>query len=307
MIALLAGCGKDVDVFTPAVLESGDINAFFEAAETAPVQYEWDASKEVTITLPSKGQVIIPANTFALENGQSVTGMVQTNIIEISSKGSLLGNRQNTTSEGMLVNAISTLYMEVTQDGQPLAIDTGKQIRIQVVESDYTSGLKVFSGDDSEGFINWNEVQNGDYPIRLVEIPNGENSLLKGVEFNVHQLGWLQCGQFLQAEDGMGDASLCVEMPVGFSSKNTAAYLVFRNFDTVIPLDDFDMSGLPIACKDQLLAGYWADLVVIAQEGEDGEYFFAKEFLAISSENLTINIVPERVTLSDIMLALEGL
>jgi len=309
MIALLASCGKDVDVFTPAVLESGDISTFFEAAKTAPIQYEWDASEQVTIKLPSKGQVIIPANAFALENGQLVTGMVQTNIIEIADKGSLLGNRQNTTAEGVLVDAISTLHMEVSQNGQPIALDTGKYIRVQViVEEGHTSNLRVFQGDDTEGFINWGEVQESEYPIRPTEIPDGEDGkILQGVEYTTYNLGWVQCGSYIQSEGGMDKTKLCVDLPKNFSSQNTAAFLVFSNFSTVIELDDFDRNGVPQVCRDELPAGYWANLIIIAQEGEEGGYFFAQQLLSFPMENLTINIVPERATLSDIMLALDEL
>lgn len=309
MIALLASCGKDVDVFTPAVLESGDISTFFEAAKTTPLHYEWDASEQVTIKLPSKGQVIIPANAFALENGQAVTGMVQTKVIEIADKGSLLGNRQNTTAEGLLVNAISTLHLEVTQNGQPVALDTGKYVRVQaVVDEEHASNLRVFQGDDAEGFVNWGEVQENEFPVRPAEISDEEDGkILQGIEYTTYNLGWVQCGSYLQSEGSMDKAVLCVELPKNFSSKNTAAFLVFRNFGTVIEVDDFDMNGLPKICRDELPAGYWADLIVIAQEGEEGGYFFARELLAIPMENLTINIVPERASLSDIMLALEDL
>jgi hypothetical protein len=60
-----------------------------------------------------------------------------------------------------------------------------------------------------------------------------------------------------------------------------------------------------MACGLDFLAGYWADVVTISQAGEEGELFFGWEFVNIS-ENLTINIVPEKANLSDIMLALEG-
>ncbi|MCG8332685.1 MAG: hypothetical protein MI974_33680 [Chitinophagales bacterium] len=307
MIVLLASCGKDVDIFEPAVLESGNIDLFFQEAETAPVQFTWDATEEMTIKLPSKGQIIIPANAFIHENGEAVSGMVQTNIIEITNKAKLLGNRQSTTAEGMLVNAISTLRLDVLQNGQPLQLGNGVTIRVQVVDEEHGSNLKLFVGDDSEGFINWQEAQNDEFPIRPMEIFDEEtNTFLRGVEYTASSLGWLQCGSYLKDETEMGIANVCVELPLGFSTKNTVAYLVFRNYNTAVSLDDFNTEITPTACGDHFLSGYWADLIVIAQEGDDGGYFFAREFLAIS-ENLTINIVPERASLSDIMLALEGL
>jgi hypothetical protein len=306
MIALLTSCGKDIDIFEPVELETGDINLFFQAVKSEPMQYEWEASEELVVILPSKGRLIIPAYAFTYENGQVVSGMVQTNITEITEKGNLLGNKQTTTADGMLVDAISTIRIEVNQNGEALQLDTGKFIRIQVVGENQSHLLKVFSGNDSEGFVNWMEVQNDEFPIRQTEIFDPEEGYLEGIEFPSFSLGWVRCGSFLDEAYGTGDASVCVTLPNGFSSKNTAAFLVFRNFDTVIPLDEFTTSGTPMACGLDFLAGYWADVVTISQAGEEGELFFGWEFVNIS-ENLTINIVPEKANLSDIMLALEGL
>jgi hypothetical protein len=237
IIPLLAGCAKDIDVFNPVPANSGDINLFFQEVKAEPKLYAWDASEELVVQLPSKGIMTIPANAFVYgENGQSVTGMVQTNITEIIEKQNLLGNRQNTSSEGMLMDAITTLNIEVFQNDLPIYLAEGVAIQVQVVGENHSAQLRLFSGDDSEGFIDWRETQKGDFPIRPTEIYDEEEKVyLEGIEFLTYDLGWIRCGRYLNEDFGMGDAAVCVTLPNGFSSKNTAAFLVFRNFDTVIP------------------------------------------------------------------------
>lgn len=301
---LAASCGKDVDVFTPVV--SGDVDVFFQAVQPVSFQYELQAGTSHELTLPSKGKLTVPANAFVSSTGQPISGTVLLDVSELTDKADLLSSRLGSTADGMLVDAVATLRIEATQSGQRLLLAPEKAIKVSVVAENYSNDLKLFQGDGSEGAFSWWENKNGMAPIAPTEVWDEESSaFLEGIAFESTRLGWMQCGQYLNEEFGQGGAQLCVELPVGFSEENTAIFVAFRNFDTVIKVNDFE-NGLPQVCRDNLLSGYWADVIVVAQAGDDGAFYLAKDFLVIE-ENTSVEIIPALQTLPEIIAVLEQL
>ena len=125
----------------------------------------------------------------------------------------------------------------------------------------------------------------------------------EGFEILAAKLGWLQCARY--ADNSPGSATACVRLPVGFSRQNTATFLAMQSINAVIRLEEPGEDGLYRICQGNLPSGLKGEFIVIT-EGDEGDYYFSRQPVIIM-ENLTINIVPEKVQLSDIMLALDKL
>ncbi|MCB0564276.1 MAG: hypothetical protein KDD01_07855 [Phaeodactylibacter sp.] len=305
MMLVLPGCQKDIDVFEPAELTSGNILRFFEAVQSNPMQYSWEASQEQILPVPGSGQVIIPSNALALQDGSPVSGMVQANVLEIHDKGSLIRNNIATTANNRLLESAGIVFLDIRQNGQPLRIADGQNISVQLSTANYNPQLRLFTGNigDSEQ-LEWLELQTGEPAIRALEFFNQSNGQWEeGFEILTTKLGWLQCARY--ADTNTGSATACVRLPVGFSRQNTAVFLAMQSINAVIRLDEADEDGLHRICQSGLTAGLKAEFIIIT-EGDNGDYYFSRQ-PAIIMEDLTINIVPEKVPLSDIMLALEKL
>ncbi|MCO6477038.1 MAG: hypothetical protein J5I94_10485 [Phaeodactylibacter sp.] len=305
MMLALSGCEKDIDVFEPAELTSGDISRFFEAVQSQPLQYSWDASEERVLPVPGSGQVIVPSHALAAQDGSPVEGMVQASILEIHDKGALIRNNAATAANNRLLESAGIVFLDIRQDGKPLRIADGSAIRVQLSTANYNPQLRLFAGIPSDGNrLEWAEVNSGEAPIRALEFLNENTGQWEeGFEIVSGRLGWLQCARY--ADNGSGKATACVRLPVGFSRQNTAAFIAMQAINAVIRLDEAGEGGMYRICGSNLPSGLKGEFIVIT-ESDEGNYYFSREPVIIM-ENLTINIVPEKAQLSDIMLALEKL
>jgi hypothetical protein len=303
---LLTGCVEEVDQFQPLELTSGNINRFFEAVQSNPIPISWDASQEKLITLPGYGRVIVPPNAFLLPDGSEVSGMVQAKVLDLYSKEDLLRNRITTASANGIVESAGTVFIEVEQGGQQLRLKPDELIRIQMATARYNSQMRLFTGKAGEdGTLEWVEYSLSEAPVRSVELEDPESGqLVPGFEFSSPELGYLKCGTYLSEEQGT--AEVCLNLPYNFDAKNTVAFIALRDYNglTTIPFEE-ENALRPDCCRDGLPTGEPAKIIVIA-EGEEGMYFLEEKTVTIM-ENLTISITPEAASLSDIMLALEGL
>lgn len=303
---LLTGCVEEVDQFQPFELTSGNIDRFFEAVRSNPIPISWDASQEKLITLPGYGRVIVPPNALLLPDGTEASGTVQAKVLELYSKEDLLRNRITTASANGIIESAGTIYIEVEQAGQPLHLKGDELIKVQMASARYNSQMRLFTGyQEDDGTLDWIEYGLGEAPIRSVELEDPESGqLVPGFEFSSPELGYLKCGTYLSEEQGT--AEVCLNLPFNFQSKNTIAFIALRDYNglTTIPFEA-ENALRPDCCRDGLPTGEPAKIIVIA-EGEEGTYFLEEKTVTIM-ENLTISITPEVASLSDIMLALEGL
>lgn len=302
---LAVGCVKEVDTFQPIELTSGNIDRFFEAVQSNPVQASWDASQEKNIQLPGSSRVIVPADALITADGLPVTGEVQAAILPVFDKGQLLVNRISTVADGEVINSAGLIHIEITQGGQQLFLKENKTLTVQLTTARYNSQMRLFTGSVKEyGFIEWSLLNIGENPINSRDIESEEGEVIPGFEFYADRLGYLKVGVFIDSED-KGEGEVCLNLPHSFVPENTVAFVVMRDRNGVVFIPPTDGPRLPDLCRMGLPKAETAEVIVISEE-EDGQYFYAQEPITIS-ENLTIQIRPARATLSEIMLALEGL
>ncbi len=290
-----------MDQFQPLELVSGDISRLFEAIQSNPIQISWDVAQEQDITLPGSGHVIVPPQAFVSPDGSEVAGWVEAKILPLPAKKDLLPESASTSSLGRLFSAYGGVKIEVEQGGVPLRLAEGKRIKVRMSTARYNSQMRLFTAQQPSDWAGYNP---GEVVVRSVELEDPEDgTLLPGFEMESPELGYLQCGAYLPQDEGL--AEVCLNLPYGFEAANTVAFLVFRDHESLVRLPFTGEELRPDCCLQGLPIGEVGKIIVVA-EGEEGVYFFRERTITIV-ENLTINITPERVSLSDIMLALEGL
>ncbi|NBC08033.1 MAG: hypothetical protein GVY26_12645 [Bacteroidetes bacterium] len=304
-VLLAVGCVKEVDTFQPIEMTSGNIDRFFEAVQSNPIQASWDASQAQTIQLPGNSRVIVPANALVTAEGAPVSGQVHAKVLPLYTKEALLRNRVPTIADGRIVNSAGALHIRIEQAGQRLYLSDGQSIVVQLTTALYNSEMRLFTGEENEsGFVEWSLLNLEETPINSRNIYDDETGETEpGFEFVTNRLGYLNVGILTLADKGEGE--VCVNLPHGFNPQNTVAFVVMKNYNGLTAVPETDGPNLPHLCRMGLPALELAEVVVIAEE-EEGQYFFARETITIT-ENLTIKIQPARAELSEIMLALEGL
>ena len=302
---LAVGCVKEVDTFQPTEQTSGNIDRFFEAVQSNPVQASWDASREQIIQLPGNSRVIVPANALITAEGAPVSGQVNAEVLPLYTKEALLRNRVSTVADNRIIQSTGALRIRIEQAGQRLYLSEGKAITVQLTTALYNSQMRLFSGEeDEDGLVAWSLLNPAENAINSRNIYNEETGETQpGFEFITQRLGYLKTGIFASAEKGKGE--VCVNLPHGFHPHNTVAFVVMKNYNGLMVIPSTDGSDLPHLCRMELPAEELAEVIVIAEK-EEGQYFFDRETIIIR-ENLTIKIQPARAELSEIMLALEGL
>lgn len=306
IVILLAGCVEEVDLFQPLELNSGNIDRFFEAAQSNAVQSSWDASQEQLITLPGYGRVIVPPNALVSADGAPVSGTVQAKVLEFYSKGDYLRNGLTTLTPSGLIQAAGTLSIDIRQGDQRLSLAPDQLIKVQMASARYNSMMRVFSSFENEanGAIEWKENGLVEAPVRSVEVENTDTGeFMAGFEFSSPRLGKLLCGFYIPEVQGLGE--VCINLPYHFEAQNTRAFIVLRDYNSLAALPFTGELNRPDCCRNGLPIGKTARIVVVSEGGD--ETYFLGQGQVIIAENLTISITPERAELSDIMLALDGL
>jgi hypothetical protein len=306
MMALAPAC-QDVDIFEPLPLAAGDIAQFFAQAHTPPTRYQWDVAESRELVLPGKGRLAIPAHALITLAGDPVVGLVEASVVEVRGKGGAIRNNIGTTANNSLLESAGMLHLEIRQQGQLLRLLPGQSLRVQLPVAAYHPQLQVFTAEKTDGGgWEWKEAApGGEGSLETVHIYDAENeALLPGVEFAVSQLGWLQCARYASNNATGKAAFTSVKLPVGFSAENTTVFLVMQNMNTVVPFLDFD-AALPKVSRSNLPTGHKAEIIAITA-GEGENYFFARQPIIIT-EHLTIELVPQKTALPEILAALDAL
>lgn len=135
--------------------------------------FEFDASSDFTITGKKGTHLYIPRNSFIDKNGQTVTGKVKIELIEVVTVGDFVKANLQTLSNGSLLQSEGMLFIDAKSNGQTVALAKGKKIQVElpkVPNNAVASNIKIFSGTyDSTGKINW--VKKATVDKRMIPLP----------------------------------------------------------------------------------------------------------------------------------------
>ena len=135
--------------------------------------FEIDTNSDVLITAKNGTQIYIPSNSFINEDGETITGKVEIEVIEILSVADFIKTNLQTLSNGNLLQSEGMLFIDAKSNGQAVALAPDKKLQIELPKintSDVASDIRIFSGVyDSLGNINWSE--NAKLENKLIPIP----------------------------------------------------------------------------------------------------------------------------------------
>lgn len=318
---IFEACQQDVDEFIPNPTEEpdlpiGDINNFFQA-----LQGDFDSSYDLPcqtfselVILPSGTIIEIRADQFALpadidcdaNNGRPL----KMTVTEIDSKGEIIMGGKQTVSDGRLLESRAEYRIEVTYDGEPVKLREGKQLRILVEDDSPVQQMELFyGGSDANGF-NWEQADGDDNTWGGANpqewaFQDSSNTLFGfGYECFSDSLNWINVDIFKDVPDDQ-KTTACIELPEIFTNTNTAAFLVFDDFNGVVGM--IGDSATMQFCEPYGLVpiGFNVTFIVISEQGEDNYYFGMAS--AVIEENHVEYIDPQMMSLENIKDILMGL
>jgi len=308
----LNACQKNTDIFVP---DPGQINGadtawYNPVAATAPVfslqtnlllepvRDSFEVNANIATILTSNGvQLSFPPLSCISSTGQAITGKVYIELLLIKKKGDMVLMNKPTSSNGNLLVSGGEIFITLKKDGKEVKLAPNAKVYIRYADVPTNSSMKLFFGDESvTGRFNW--------------IPNTDtanNYLGIGPQFYeilTNHLRWINCDYFYDTT-GITRSTVSAHLPSNYTNANTNAFLVFRDFRSVLGMNAevterrFSSGKVP--------NGKVATVVVISKQGND--YFLGKELITTgvnvtTGNNQKVLLNPVKTSLADIKLFL---
>ena len=192
VLTMLYGCEP-----TKPVNITSKISATDPFSETISKSQYFDISLNSDTVIEGKnGTVIVfPTGSVVDEDGAVVTKDIQVELAEAYSVEEMLLSNLMTTSNGELLETDGMFYLNLTQKGKQLFIDTDNPIRIEIPTQNKKQGMSIYEGiRDENGNMNWvNPVKVESY-LEIVDFDalnflpkNFAQSVAKGIPYKNHQ------------------------------------------------------------------------------------------------------------------------
>ncbi|MGG9962040.1 hypothetical protein [Ferruginibacter sp. SUN106] len=303
---LLNACQKNTDIFVPDAgqLNGADTTWNTTVPTTAPVfslqssllsepvrdSFEINANT-VTITASNGLQITFPPLSCVTLAGLPVTGKVYVEARLVKAKGDMILLNKPTTSNGRMLVSGGEIFISISKNGQPLQLAPNVKIYVRYADAPTNQQMKLFFGDESvAGQFNW--------------IPNTSTDTLgigsQFYELAISHLRWINCDYFYDTAT-ITRSQVSASLPSNYTNANTTAFLVFKDFRSVLRMNAEVPERRFITGK--VPNGKAAVVVVISKQGND--YFLGKETITTGVNANTNNVqkvtvTPVKTSLADI-------
>ena len=278
-----------------AVSHTAPVNEIFQMFSKPSQTNSIDVSAGGTVNFNNNLQIIFPEKAC----GESVTGNIQIAVDHLKTKGDMIRFGKPTMSGDRLLVSAGAFNVRVLQNTSALSLKDDKTIIIRYRVPYPDHDMKVFYGDTSvnsrEGFT-WVEANDGS---SLRTTPSTSDTAYF-YELICKKFEWVNCDKFIN--DGGERTKVSVILPVNFTNKNTAVFLVSTEQFTVARCRAdaqnrlFFLENMPV--------GIPFTIVSISKIGND-LYLATKDI--IISENLNSELSPQKKTEQEISDFLDSL
>ncbi|MDB5221960.1 MAG: hypothetical protein JWN83_627 [Chitinophagaceae bacterium] len=302
---LFTSCQKDTDIFIPDTtsigLDTNWVSSITDLAAVSEVKRllrkenfldSLDATAGGTVQTSEGLTVIVLPASLQLSNGQLATGKIYVETMLVKQRGDMVRLNKPTTSFGRILVSGGEIFVTIRKENEELHLAPGKTIYIKYNDSNPSSLMKLFYGDESDPQrFNWvQSTLNGSAAI-------GANS--QGYEIVTDRLRWINCDYFA---DSLGSrVNVTASLPADYTNANTFVYLVFKDIKSVagmygdVASKKFSSSKVP--------NGKAAVVISITKKGTNS-YYLGHETITTGQTSLngvqTVPLKPQPTSLSDI-------
>jgi hypothetical protein len=301
VIGLTTACKKEV-IPTPPTNSSTDLKDFHSSKVNQLKQnFTVNATLGATIIGSRGTKVTILPNGLKWSNGQTVSGNVNIELVEIFDRGTMV--LANKPTMGILPNGdLAPLvsggeyYLRITQNGQELSTTSGVFIEVPTFNLD--AGMQLF-----DGIIDGNDNLTWDLTTDTINF--NQDSLGTTYAFFDDSWGWTNVDRFY--DDPRPKTTIKVKLPSGFDNSNANVYITYDGEPTALAsLDVFTTDGyfsehyglIPIGLEIHVIAITIVDgqlnYAILPQTVDANEIMIMPSFSPISETALVtlINDLP---------------
>lgn len=242
----------------------------------------------------------LPANAYKNSTGENTSGKVQLELLLLRKKGDFIRYQRPTASGNYLLETGGAVYIKVTKNGEPVDLVNGEMVNISYKESSPNNNMQLFYGDttvNNTGNFDWQPADSG---RGYVNTKYDSTHFFKGYELLSNRFSWINCDRFI---DTTVDKTICSALlPLNFTNNNTALFIVFKEQRIVARMFAdpehrlFSLQNIPIGSK----------ITMISLSTIGNDYYLASKDVIVR-QSMYANLMPEKKTLNDINVYIDGL
>lgn len=262
--------------------------SILEARENAIQSFTIDASTGGTIIGNNGTQLYFPPNGLTHLGGETVSGDVTIEFIEVYSRADMLtlnlptnGKRDN----GDIVSIISggEFYINATQDGNQLVAET--PFGLTAPTADFDPEMTVFLPEDCDRLdcdVVWEEDENAN--IQGGEIQNADGTWTSAYFAPLTNFGWTNLDRWWAYEDPK--TLVYVDVPEGFNETNSAVYVSYDGEPNALAFFDTYDTDLDMFTEHygQMPIGLEVHFIFVSVQ--EGSYVYAIQSATIGADHI---------------------
>jgi len=245
LLLLFAACKKDTDYFVPdsgqqldsawtnSVTASSQVLILAKNLEGSFAAQNINTATDTAIASDAGLQISFPVNGLLL-NGTALSGTVKVEYVLLQKKGDFIRYGVTTSTNRYPLESGGALHIRLTSNGQLLTVAANKKIAIRYRDAEPKQGMSVFYGNTSSItnslLFDWTLANDNSF----VKIWDSASTAAKGYAVETYRTGWVNVDRSIVSTQPRIEVKAV--LPDLFSNANTAVYMVFKNYRSVVQL-----------------------------------------------------------------------
>lgn len=246
-ILLVASCKKDTNYFVPDpgqqldsawtnnVTASSQVLILAKNLEGSLTAQTINTATDTAITSGSGLQISFPTNGLLL-NGASLSGTVKVEYVLLQKKGDFIRYGVTTSTNRYPLESGGALHIKITSGGQPLTVAANRKIAIRYRDAEPKQGMSIFYGNTSAVtnslLFDWTLATDNSF-VKVWDSAS-TNASARGYAIETYKTGWVNVDRSIPSTQPRIEVKAV--LPDLFSNANTAVYMVFKNYRSVVQL-----------------------------------------------------------------------
>lgn len=296
-IALLTSCETNDDVDSTDQLpdETQEIlggveyaNSISQARENAIQNFTIDATTGGTIVGENGTQLYFPPNSLTHLGGESVTGNIDIEFIEIYGRAAMLTQNLPTNGKkdnGDVVTIISggEFFVNATKNGNQLVAETPYELTAPT--NSFDPDMTVFIPENCNGIdcdVVWEEDEEA--TIQGGEIQNADGTWTSAYVAPLTDFGWTNLDKWWSYNGPK--TMVYADVPEGFNETNSAVYVSYDGEPNALALFDTYDTSLDMFTEHygQMPIGLEVHFIFVSVQ--DGDYVYAIQGATIGDDHV---------------------
>lgn len=244
LIFFFASCKKDTNVFVPDpgqqldsawtanVTSSNQVLILSKELQGNFLAETFNSSTDTLLSTNAGVQFTFPKNSLTV-SGTATTGSVKVEYILVQKKGDYIRYGIPTVYNRMPLESGGALNIKLSSNTQTVTLADYKKIIVKYKDSEPKSNMRVFYGNTSTitNSLDFSWLLATDQSL----VKMWDSSTVKGYAVETYKTGWINVDRPL-LDSINARVEVKAYLPNLFSNANTAVYVVFNNYRTVVQL-----------------------------------------------------------------------